>query len=369
MFVLALLLTSILSLAIQLSQTSNEDPDALPPIVVNDPNLQVEWAIAPRFDSFGSFKDGIAGASRYDESGYINQQGEFVIPLQFEDTSQFREGLARVKLNGKYGYIDKNGEIVIEPQFSKAHHFSEGIAFVALDREPPIYAAIDKNGQILFKLPPRAKAEKFVQGWAVVERDYQWGYLDKSGKLAIVPRFHAARDFSEGLAAVKLTKSLKNSNWGHWGFIDRAGHEVIKLPFESVLIAPDAADFSEGLAVVRRDEKYGYIDKSGKVVIPIQFDVAYKFKGGLAIVRQHGKSGYIDQTGKFAIPPKFDWAYEFTDGLAGAGLDGKGGYINKKGEFVIAPQFDVLFNFREDLAAVQYKGKFGYIRKSSKPES
>jgi hypothetical protein len=44
-------------------------------------------------------------------------------------------------------------------------------------------------------------------------------------------------------------------------------------------------DFSEGLADVRHGMKYGYIDRTGKEVIPFEYDVASPFHDGLALVR------------------------------------------------------------------------------------
>jgi len=77
--------------------------------------------------------------------------------------------------------------------------------------------------------------------------------------------------------------------------------------------------FSEGMAPVRIDGKWGYIDKTGNTVINPQFEEANAFHEDLAAVKQNGKWGYIDKTGNIAIKPIFDVAYEFTEGLARAG--------------------------------------------------
>ncbi len=58
-------------------------------------------------------------------------------------------------------------------------------------------------------------------------------------------------------------------------------------------IAPqyeDAQEFSEGLAAVKKDGKWGYINEQGKVVVPFQYDVAYIFNEGYAVVGtiEHG---------------------------------------------------------------------------------
>ena len=65
-----------------------------------------------------------------------------------------------------------------------------------------------------------------------------------------------------------------------YGFIDKSGKVVIELQFD------DAGYFSEGLACVEKDDKYFFIDKSGKVVIEPQFDEVGDFSEGLAKVRR-----------------------------------------------------------------------------------
>ena len=57
-------------------------------------------------------------------------------------------------------------------------------------------------------------------------------------------------------------------------------------------------DFSEGLATVKLNDKYGYIDKTGREVIPCKYDDAWNFSEGFAKVALNGKYGYIDETGK-----------------------------------------------------------------------
>ena len=61
---------------------------------------------------------------------------------------------------------------------------------------------------------------------------------------------------------------------------------------------------------------YGYIDKSGKVVIEPQFDEERAFSEGLAQVEKDGKWGFIDKSGKVVIEPQFDWVSDFSEGLA-----------------------------------------------------
>jgi len=52
-------------------------------------------------------------------------------------------------------------------------------------------------------------------------KDFQFGYIDKSGKTIIEPQFCLARPFNEGIAVVKFTQV-------DWGLIDRGGRVVLR---------------------------------------------------------------------------------------------------------------------------------------------
>ncbi|MFH5163641.1 WG repeat-containing protein [Campylobacter coli] len=60
------------------------------------------------------------------------------------------------------------------------------------------------------------------------------------------------------------------------------------------------------MAKVELNRKYGFIDKSGKIVIEPKFDGVGNFSEGLAKVKLNGKYGFIDKSGKIVIEPKFD---------------------------------------------------------------
>lgn len=117
------------------------------------------------------------------------------------------------------------------------------------------------------------------------------------------------------------------------------------------------------------DGKYGYIDKTGKVVIKPQFENSVGFREGLAATKMNGKYGYIDKNGKWIIEPRFDFTYMFSEGLAKVLIDGKLAWINKQGEYVIKPTEafeDADIGFSEGRTAIKIKGKWGYIDTAGK---
>jgi hypothetical protein len=157
------------------------------------------------------------------------------------------------------------------------------------------------------------------------------------------------------------------------GYIDQNGKIVIRPQFEG------ASDFSEGLAVISTSKngyknKKGYIDESGSIVIPPEFDSAAEFSEGLAAVAfgeftLHGGGdhiwGFIDKSGRFVISPRFHAAYGFSEGMCVVGnREGKKGYIDKSGKLVIPYKYTWASGFSEGLACVNIGDHFGFIDKT-----
>lgn len=151
---------------------------------------------------------------------------------------------------------------------------------------------------------------------------------------------------------------------GQYGFIDRTGKIIVNPQFVYV------GDYSEGLIAVRLiNNKYGFIDKTGKFIINPQFESASTFSEGLACVKINEKYGYIDKAGNTVIQPQFIYGGVFSEGLAdvavGDSNNYKRGYIDKTGKFVIEPKYEDTTPFSEGLASVgSAKDKFGFIDKT-----
>lgn len=124
-----------------------------------------------------------------------------------------------------------------------------------------------------------------------------------------------------------------------------------------------AEAFSESMAVVRKDGKYGYIDVSGRLVIPVKYQDAGSFSAGLAPVCLYGKYGYVDKSGEMVVPFKFSYAFPFSEGLAAVELNGKVAYIGPDGKTVIPYMLDSGKPFKDGIAEVTVDGQTKYMDK------
>ena len=141
---------------------------------------------------------------------------------------------------------------------------------------------------------------------------------------------------------------------------------ILLLVFASIALAQDKEVY---LFPVTQNKKCGYIDKTGKIIIPLQFeDTCYDFSEGLASVGLNGKRGFIDETGRIVIEPQFDlWsAAGFSEGLAAISIDRKKGYVDKSGKVTMLTEFSFDFfsveNFSEGLAVVRHDSYGGPVK-------
>ena len=101
-----------------------------------------------------------------------------------------------------------------------------------------------------------------------------------------------------------------------------------------VYILLSLAVFSQdALFPIEEKGKFGYINKSGKVMIASQFDYAESFSEGMAAVSVGGKRGFVDQTGKVVIAAQYDKTTPFSEGLASGKKMESGVILTSRGKW------------------------------------
>ena len=294
-----------------------------------------ETRIRAKFRYVERFGEGLAAACGADLLyGFIDPDGKWAIPPKFDAAGAFRDGLCPVRLKKRWGYIDRTGATIIEPRFARAWGFRDGVAeVVSSGRE-------DKTSFAVREMKKHFNVEEF-RG--------KWGLIDRTGAYLAPPRFaYSESEFDhlsdareqelgpldrepaevDGASAFHDGRALGREG-GKFGFVDRRGEVVLEPVWDH------ARHFGDGLAPVGFNEKgrptmWGYVDGTGKVAIEPRFFDAAPFSEGLAAVRIEaapnefnlltgGRWGYIDTTGKMVIEPLPVPGGPFRDGLAQRG--------------------------------------------------
>jgi Protein of unknown function (DUF3298)/WG containing repeat len=233
--------------------------------------------------------------------GYINSQGNFVIKPNFDYAMEFQDnGLAVVGEDNLQGIINETGEYVVLPMYGNITGFSEGRASIIDDEG---FKVIDESGRI-FTNSAYSFIGTFVDGRAlfantIEDGNYLYGYLDREGQEIIPPKYQSASDFKDEKAVVKLKDN-------EYALIDINGNTLATYNYEFV------GNLSEGLMSFQptANDKFGYINFQGNVIITPQFAWAIPFKDGMAVVNLSdsisNEIGLIDKTGSFVIKPIYN---------------------------------------------------------------
>jgi|GEM_PF-902155 len=201
-----------------------------------------------------------------------------------------------------------------------------------------------------------------------------WGYFHyKTGEIVIQPEYEYAGAFYGDRACI-----IKN---GKIGYIDYTGNIVIDIIWDEIKCGKPHWKFQNGEHIaeeeqwlVRKDDKWGYINRDGKIIIPLDFDYATLFHENRAEVKIGKKFGCINVNGDIVIKPVYDEIEEFKfvgkDDIksyyaARVKNDGKYGFINEDGKHIIECLFEEAFEFWDiGYAGVKFIDKWSIIDKN-----
>lgn len=281
-------------------------------------DAQGSVVIKPQFDGALPFTEGLAAVSINRKWGFIDTSGKVVVPLSYFAVAHFADGVAAVTIEDgtsrPCGYIDHAGRFVIKPRMKfVCRDFKEGFALVDVYDESAgesFDGYMNKKGELAIG-GGYVRADPFSEGLALVVSWSNSVFINAEGQTVIDLKGYGGRDtlsdeyepsgpFSEGLAEVGI-KTASRYGYSRFGFVNKKGKVVFELPDKFRAEGP----FQNGRAVVFEEKTrrvtyvidgeritqgvdvsaYGYVDKSGRVVIPTRFSEAEDFSDGLALVK------------------------------------------------------------------------------------
>lgn len=189
--------------------------------------------------------------------GFVDASGTEVIEITFDDARGFANGMAAVKVGQRWGFVDADGRIAVPAEFEQVGDFTQlGLA------------------------------------WA--QADGSVGYLRSDGSWSIAPRFGVATAFADSVAVAGMvvgrTTTRVSGSVGtpiySFGIVDRDGTWIVEpREREDSSRWGSAERFSGGLAAIKIDDAYGYVNRSGVIVISPEYQWAQPFADSIALAR------------------------------------------------------------------------------------
>ena len=298
---------------------------------------------------------------RNGQKGLMSRAGEELVPCAFDDCGVIDEHFLWTRKDNTYGIYSSEGEKVQPCKFSSFFVY-EGKKkkevslsdFAQLDQRqhPDLYAVVSgkvgtlDSKKFTTKLPcaydylsdfaTRMKITNGVlteQRLAVCRLNGKYGIVNSEGKQIQPMGFDELRkDVSDPSSKewpdMGSARDLHVRIGDKWGILTANGEQLAEVKFDSIGV------FHDGLAVVKAAERYGYIDRSGAIVIPIQWMTAYDFSEGLAALRVDKKHfQFINTAGTVVIKSKkYDSVGRFRNGVCRVVKGGKVKWIDTKGK-------------------------------------
>lgn len=306
------------------------------------------------------------------ETYLTDRNGRKLTPA-YRDIGEFADGLAEFvpmelspEGHGLHGFIDKRGQVVIEPKYTSTDRFHDGKTWV-------IYPAgqqyglsyIDVTGKEIYRIP----IHRYSKSYLIKDSDIDF-LCNQDTKEDVLWWIQRPTDFwtLNFNFSRFIEKEIKASKYiyhflykGKYGIIDK--NMMLKVPVTLDDIDPDYKYSGQGMERVQYGDKYGYISPfTGDLIVPFEYTDTRKPTNGLFWVKKDGKWGCIDKTGKLHIRHLYDEATGFTaENRSAVAINGKFGHIDKSGKVRTPLKYDFASYYNHGISMVRMDDKYGYI--------
>jgi hypothetical protein len=309
------------------------------------------------------------------QSFLLDNKGNKLTPA-YRDIGEFSHGLAEFlplpepgQKHGLHGFINRSGKVVVPPIYTGTDKFYNGRTWVIYPVGKQYgLSYIDTTGKVIYQIPIEYFKNDFLSANAVVDfvcnndtkEDIIWWRGDKL--------FLLNWNFSPYIEEeIKKSKGIYHFLYeGKYGIIDK--NFVLKIPVALDDIDPEYEFSGQGLERVKHAGKYGFINvHTGELVTPFEYTETRRPTNGMFWVKKNNKWGCIDKTGKVRIPFLYDEAAGFTrEDRAAVAINGKFGHIDKTGKVRIPLKYDFASYFSNGVSMIRLQRKYGFMDKNGK---
>lgn len=291
--------------------------------------------------------------------GLVNEKGQTIIESNYKNILTLEEGYNNeyivVNENDQYGLIGTSGKIIIEPKYEGIKYLKSQNIYAV--KESGIWKAVNENAEIIIDGGYNDIVEA-NSGNIIIVKDGKYGVISTANEVKIEPTYE---DLKYAFSIYYIAKKD-----GNYGIINANNEQVIEFAYKNIIyiekggfIKADKSDtetvildgnlsqkisgiisevntekgyikayvdgeykyynfkFEEkpsssiltanSIFISKKDGKYGYIDKSGKIVVDYIYDDAKEQNGcGFAAVKKEGVWGSINQIGAESLVPSIN---------------------------------------------------------------
>lgn len=291
--------------------------------------------------------------------------GKVSIPPIYDDINRISDTIFLVvkKTNGSQigRIVDGNHKEFLGIEYTNAN-YNYGARLITLNKNEK-YGAINKKGDVVFKLEYDYFGAFNKNGLTKAKKDRKWGVINENGQ-TIIPFIHEhIDDINIFSPLIEVTKD------NLVGAYNKLGELIIPTIYDRIItsIRMDTKNF-----LVVKDKKYGCININGEKILPLIYDDLrenFEFEMGKdnAYIRLAKENlwGLFDVKGKVVLNTKYERIDEIKDDLVKLKSNGHWGAYNLRTNKQIPTIYDDLHIINKDRFFVKSNQKWGCIDKEN----
>jgi WG containing repeat len=255
------------------------------------------------------------------------------------------EGLVLVRKGNQYGYTDLSGRIVIPIQYDRAASFSQGLANVWLGKQS---FWINSSGKtVIIEAVPAADAPIPIPG-----RFNEYGLMTIS-KWVDLPLISIVKGSLPSINMNRFTSLTDNerkyivNKTLHYGLMDRSGKIVLPVEYDVV------GKFHSGFATVQRGDQVGLVNQHGKIVIELNYHDISILDNGYLLLQKNQHMALAKTSGEIIIPLGVYHSINLEpNGMLNVRKGTRRGLVDFQGRVIFPLKYRYLGTFGEDLVRV-----------------
>ncbi len=286
--------------------------------------------------------------------GLIDFQGKLFVHHKYDAIYLVPEGFYTVQFLGKWGIMNKYGGWMINPDFDKLEIYgrlimgTKGALYSFFYDGSLCSKSIYQISRIVGEVPVLAESGKYGLINPINSTLYRPEYdtivvsndlvqFHKDGEIMLISLdggievdydegYEAFGEYSYGFVSVKKD--------GRWGFIDRKSRLRIANRYDEV------QPFSEGFAAIKLKGKWGFVDTREQLIVQPFYDYVESFKNGRALFKNQGGLGLVNPFGEEVMAGLAEITRLPTGNFLVKHSDGQFGLADTSGNYILRPTYD-----------------------------
>lgn len=262
--------------------------------------------------------------------GIADVKGTTLAPFTYQLIGDFEYGRAKAMNNDAMGIITKEGRWLAEPVFEAVHivndslcvYYTGGKAGIINTRTRQMRLSVDD-------------VEVMENGYMRVRNNGKYGLFNQKGREIIPIQYDAISDFS---ADSMITVQVADKK----GLMQLRGYGPCKVVLKPNVLYQELQVMQEERVGVKINNRYGFIDKEGRLRIANRYENVLPFSEQMAGIQIKGKWGFIDKAEQLRVQPFYDEVQQFKNGVAMVRKGNLWGFTDKNGREIVKPQYDTL---------------------------